>query len=427
MIDRIRRTAERFSLFAEGDSIVAALSGGADSVSLLHALNSLKEEYNLTLYAAHLNHCLRGQEAERDESFCKILCEKYNIPIYIRRSPVPELARQRRVSEELCGRQERYAFFEELGEKLGAKIATAHTSSDNAETLLFNIARGASVSGASGIPPKRGNIIRPLIELSRADIEEYCRENALEYVTDSTNLGDMYTRNRIRHAVIPKLRELNPSFEEAVLRFTQSAAEASDYLDIQAESLLEASRGEYGFDSKKLLASHPAVLKTAVSLLCKEHGATPESRHISLIIRAMEEGGAVELNKSLTVFCAQGLLRIAGTDENSVLPFRLELRGKAVFSYLGREYEASAEIPASVSAPVFRTIESGDSFTFPSRGITKPLRKAYNKKKIPAERRKSILLLADGGTVLWCEPFGFSKQGEEYKNNYKLTVREVPK
>ena len=144
-------------------------------------LYSIKEQYNLTLHAAHLHHGIRGEEADRDERFCKILCEKYNIPLHVKHADIPTLAKERKISEELCGREERYAFFEELsGKALTRKNATAHTASDNAETLLFHLARGASVMGAAGIPPVRDGIIRPLIACTRADIERYCPENGLD-------------------------------------------------------------------------------------------------------------------------------------------------------------------------------------------------------------------------------------------------------
>ncbi len=145
MVDAVLRAVERHRMLDDGDSVIVALSGGADSVALLHVLISIKEKYHLTVAAAHLNHLLRGEEAERDERFCKILCENNNIPFYVRRADIGAMSKRLKISEELCGRQERYAFFGELSERHSAKIATAHTASDNAETLLFNLARGASL------------------------------------------------------------------------------------------------------------------------------------------------------------------------------------------------------------------------------------------------------------------------------------------
>ena len=275
MTDKARRDCARLGLLEKGDSVIAALSGGADSVALLHFLISVKEQYDLTIHAAHLNHGIRGEEAQRDESFCKILCEKYNVPFHLRRRDIPALARARGVSEELCGREERYAFFEELAEPLNAKIALAHTASDNAETLLFNLSRGASLGGAAAIPQRRGNIIRPLLSCTRAEIEAYCAANGLEYVTDSSNLSDDYTRNRIRHHVIPVLRELNPELESAMLRFSRDAAEVKAYLTRQAQRALEEARADYGCRADVLLRQDAAVLKTALSLLIRSVAIRP--------------------------------------------------------------------------------------------------------------------------------------------------------
>ena len=236
MNNLVIRTIEKYNLLEKGDKIVVALSGGADSVSLLDALYSLKELYNLTIYTAHVNHGIRGEEADRDENFCKMLSKKYNAELFIKKADVKAIAQQQKISEELCGRNVRYTFFEELSKKLDAKIATAHTASDNAETLLFNIIRGTSVSGAGAIPPRRDNIIRPLIELTRADIEQYCVDNRLEYVNDSTNYTDEYTRNNIRHNIIPILTRINPNFEQAAMRFSENAREIADYLKAETET-----------------------------------------------------------------------------------------------------------------------------------------------------------------------------------------------
>ena len=205
MNNLVLHTIENHGMLQKNDRVIVALSGGADSVTLLDILNSVKEKYNLTIFLAHINHGLRGDEADRDENFCRELSQKYNAEIFVKKANVKELAKQQKISEELCGRNVRYSFFEELADKLNAKIATAHTASDNAETLLFNIARGSSVAGVASIPPIRGRIIRPLIEVTRTRIEQYCSEHNLNYVTDSTNLTDDYTRNNIRHNVIPLL------------------------------------------------------------------------------------------------------------------------------------------------------------------------------------------------------------------------------
>ena len=337
MTHKALSTCEKYKLLEDGGTVLVALSGGADSTALLHFLYSVKEKYNLTILAAHLNHGIRGEEADRDERFCKILCEKYNIPFYSKTLDIPALSKQRGVSEELCGRDERYAFLGTLAEAHNARIATAHNADDNAETLIFNLARGSSLRGAAGIPPKRGRIIRPLIEVTRAQIEEYCAENGLDFVTDSTNLGDEYTRNKIRHHVIPVLRELNPSFEAAVTRFTDTAAEVSDYLDIQADAALTAAETDYGYFADRLLDNHPAVLKTAINILLKKYYIQTDSKKLGLIADILRNGGAAELSREYTAVCRRNIFCIAGSGSPE-MP-EVELRGSVSRAARQRELQ----------------------------------------------------------------------------------------
>ena len=429
MINRVRQTIEKYKMLNVGDGVIVALSGGADSVTLLSILNSIKESYNLTLYAAHLNHGIRGEEAERDESFCKVLCEKYKIQFFAKRLDIPRLAAERKISLELCGREERYKLFSELSEELGAKIATAHTASDNAETLIFNLARGSSLNGATGISPVRGHIIRPLIGVSRNEIEAYCAEKGLDFVTDSSNLSDEYTRNKIRHSVIPVLKLLNPSVENAALRFCESASEASDYIAKQAQRLIEETKTEFGFDCEKLCAAHPALLHSAIALLCRQNADfLAEYRHIELIEGIIKCGGAVELNKNVTAVSAQGLLRFCSLTESGEA-FEAnpdyDFFGKTEFLFKGNKYLFDIKNGVELSKIKIRTRQSGDIFTFDGRNITKPLRKAMNENKLPREIRDRLVLVADGKTVLWCEKLGYSREGSIFKREKGLCIKII--
>lgn len=423
MNNKVARTIDRCNMPVNGSTVIVALSGGADSVALLHCLISLKEEYNLTVHAAHLNHQIRGEEADRDENFCKILCENYNIPFHLRRRDIKAISKQQKISEELCGRHERYAFFDSLAESLGALVATAHTASDNAETLLFNLSRGTSLAGAAGIPPVRGHFIRPLIDCTRAEIEEYCRQNHLDFVTDSTNFSDEYTRNKIRHHVIPALAELNPRFEESASRFCDSVRLAEDFLRQSAHDLLRQADENGCFRAADFLSAHPAVKNQALALLCKEQAEfSVEARHIELLNGILCHGGAVDLGLYVAV-CKQGLLRVIPKQPEKPLGI-IFFNGKISFEYRGKEYSAVMDnSDTELNNLVFRSRQSGDSFTFPARNVTKPLRKALNEKKIPDEHRDRLVLLCAGSTVLWCEKLGFSKQGEALKHSSNLQIK----
>lgn len=423
MNNLVLAAVEKYNMLSTGDRVVVALSGGADSVSLLDALCSIKEKYNLKLYAAHLNHNLRGEEAERDENFCKILCKNYEVELFIKSIDIHTLANEQKISEELCGRNERYKFFDELSVRLNAKIATAHSASDNAETLIYNIARGSSVRGLSAIPPKRGRIIRPLIEVSRAQIEEYCKQKGLAFVTDSTNLTDDYTRNRIRHSVMGTLRDINPQLEQSVSQLSESAREVTDYLNKQAQAALDKCKTQFGFSCKMLLQLDTAVLKHSLVLLCERTAKlTPEHRHIELMIKILNNGGAVNLSSKFIAVSKQGIFRIISVNDNEEFKpvsvsenFSINYNGK-IYSITkqisNKENKNSVSIDSIDKGAVFRTRKEGDKFTYPQRKVTKPLRKVLNEMKIPSEQRDNLLVLAIDNTILWCENIGVSEDGK---------------
>lgn len=433
MNNQVIRTAEKYNLLKNGDRVIIALSGGADSVSLLDALYSLKEKYNLTLYACHINHNIRGSEAQRDEDFCKSLAEKYGIKLFVRHENVAVLAKEQKISEELCGRNVRYAEFERLSTELNAKVATAHTASDNAETLIFNITRGASIGGICAIPPVRGNIIRPLIECTREQVEQYCDEHKLDYITDSTNLTDDYTRNKIRHNVIPVLAEINSGFEKSLFRLSENAREIADFLKIMTDKAISDSRCEYGFDCKTLISNHIAVLKNAVAVLCNDYADfSAEQRHIELIIDIIKNGGAVNLTDRCSAVSKQGVLRFALSDEVNQLD-EIKLFENTEFEFCKKLYRVIKnnyiyENKNIISADllgknaVFRTRRSNDRFTLPKRKITKPLRKLMNEMKIPSELRDRAVVLADGSDILWCEGIGASALGTAYNSEKSLKI-----
>ena len=434
------RAIEDNQLISQGDTVTVALSGGADSVSLLHMLVSVREEYNLTLYAAHVNHLIRGDEAKRDEIFCKALCQKYDVELFVKRVDVPALAKQLKISEELCGRNVRYEFFDELAKAKNSKIATAHTLSDNAETLIYNITRGTSVGGLCSIPIRRGYIIRPLIYCDREYVENYCVQNSLEYVTDSTNLTDDYTRNRIRHNVITELKKINPSFEATAKRLCEDAADVCAYIEKQTSTELEACKTDFGYKAKKLFALDKAVRRNALMRICREAGAlSVEHIHIDLIEKILESGGAVDICNGYRAVVKQGVLRVNHKDTESESSFK-EIYLSSVlnsdFIFNDNKYSIKEiKLPLSkenneniiaitnsqLENAVIRTRLSQDKFTYPKRKITKPLRKVMNEMRIPQEIRDKLLLVALENQILWCEHIGKS----DIESNEEESVRWI--
>ena len=192
VLEKAKKAINEYRMLENVSTVVVGLSGGADSVCLLHVLYTLKDEYKLNLIASHVNHGIRGEEAENDALFSKNFAETLGADFKLLQVDCVKEAQENGETTEEAGRRLRYEFFNSLCEDENTVIATAHNSNDNLETVVFNITRGSALSGAKGIPPKRDNIIRPLIFCSRAEIEGYCKENNLSFVTDSTNLSDDY-------------------------------------------------------------------------------------------------------------------------------------------------------------------------------------------------------------------------------------------
>ena len=214
MKDKVLSWMREQRMTAPGDTVICAVSGGADSVCMLHVLLSLRTALGITVEAVHFNHHLRGAESDRDEAFVRALCAKLDVALHIGNGDVRARATKRHESVEEAARALRYAFFASLP----GLIATAHTQDDNLETVLLNLTRGTGLAGLCGIPPKRKSFIRPMLAVSRTEIEAYLEQNGLSHVTDSTNFLPDARRNRLRQSVIPLLKAENPSLCETAFR-----------------------------------------------------------------------------------------------------------------------------------------------------------------------------------------------------------------
>ena len=399
-------------MLAEGDRVIVALSGGADSVALFNSVLELKEELLLTVYAAHVNHNLRGAESDGDESFVRSLCESRGVELFVKSADIKSIAEERKIGTELCGREIRYEFFAQLSGTLDAKVATAHTASDNAETLIFNIARGAGLNGLSGIKPVRGNIIRPLIYVTRAEVEAYCAENALSFVTDSSNLTDDYTRNKIRHILLPAFKELNPDFEHTASRETALFSKINSYLELKSDEAIASAKVKNGYDCRGLSELSDGLREEVLYLMCSQNGAEPDYKHIGLLDTALTNGGAVNFRNGVRAVCKQNILRFVSNID--IEDFSdIELKQGLVFTYNGKEYSVK-ELKHKDKHIVFRTRREGDRFTLPHRRVTKSLKKLFNELKIPDESRSSLILAAEGNKVLWIEGVGCAEGVAEW-------------
>ena len=231
--EEVINTIKKYYLIKENDSIVIGVSGGPDSICLLHILNELKDELNFKIYVAHINHMIR-KEADEETEYVKSFCEKLGVECFIRKIDVIKIAKELKKGTEEIGRKIRYDFFEEVLQKTNSnKIATAHNSNDKVETILMNMLRGSGISGLKGIEANRDNkYIRPLIETERNEIEEYCKTNNLNPKIDKSNLDNIYTRNKVRNVVIPYIKkEFNPNIIKTINRLSEVATEENEYLE----------------------------------------------------------------------------------------------------------------------------------------------------------------------------------------------------
>lgn len=240
MINKVKHFIIKNSLLNKGDKVLVALSGGPDSVCLLHCLHMLKDEFDLEIGAAHVNHMLRGDEALSDEDYVRNLCESLDIECYIERIDIDRISKENGISHEMAGRDERYAFFERLKKKHRyTKVAIAHNANDQAETVIMRMMRGTGLDGLCGIRVKReGDIIRPILSLERHEIEEYCSINNLNPQIDKSNLEKIYSRNKIRLDILPYMQEnFNEDIIKAINRMASILQKDNEYMDNESEKI----------------------------------------------------------------------------------------------------------------------------------------------------------------------------------------------
>lgn len=456
-VEKVRRTIEKHHMLEKGDRVVVGLSGGADSSALLEVLYLLKEQYSLSLFAAHINHGIRGEEGDNDEAFAESLAKQRDIPFLCLKADAPAYAKEHRIGLEEAGRRIRYDYFESCAK--GGKIATAHTLSDNAETVLLHLSRGAGTKGLCGIPPIRGNIIRPLIECSRDEVEAFCKKRGLDFVTDSTNLCDDYSRNFIRNNIIPLFKKLNPGFERAVSRSAAIAAGEQGFIERAAQKALsdcaekpfpqDAQNTTVSLDTAKLMSLDEGlkmrVLKLFLEGLFKKN--TVDYSLVSRLNDSLDTGKAVNLRDGKKAVFKDGRLTVACQKDPLPQPFykKIDLskgdavifaKGKRVEIRTGEKFE-KAEINGCQkinsllsynvldrdkisNTVILRTRLSGDKITLKKRGCTKTLKKLWNEKKFTEKQRQSFLILESDSTLVLSEPDGVNAGYEADKNTKNI-------
>lgn len=425
----VLQTMRKHKMLENVQKIVVGFSGGADSASLLWFLAKIAklDDFNFEFVAAHVNHNLRGDEALRDQTFAEQFCKNLGVKLFVKSVNVSEIAQQKKIGLEEAGRLARYEFLNEIADEVDSKIAVAHTLSDNCETMILNMIRGAGLSGMCGIPPIRDKIIRPLIETGRQQVEEYCEQNSIKYINDSTNFAKDYTRNKIRLDIIPYIKSINPNFESTVNRLADILSYDKKYLDELSDNALNDIKMDDKYNAEKLKLM-PEALKSRVvfKILKNVLRKQPENRHIQLLKSIIDKGGKIAVSKDVSFCCNQGLLSIEKNNKcqkfDFVYPLKLgrialtEIKTNIIikvepFSEYKQHPEANVVVldyDKVAAKSVFRTRRPGDIISLKKRNVTKTLKKLFNELKIPANKRDAVLVLADESEVIWADNIAVS-------------------
>ncbi|MCD8049515.1 MAG: tRNA lysidine(34) synthetase TilS [Clostridia bacterium] len=416
MIEKVKKTIKTHNMLSCGDRVIVALSGGADSVGLLYILSELREELGIEIYAANLNHKIRGAEGDSDSEFVKELCKRLNIRLFYRECDVKKMTKNEKIGEEECGRRERYRLFNDAAAQLGgARIATAHHLDDNAETFLLHLVRGSGAKGLGGIPYVRGNVIRPLLDVKKSEIEEYL-EGKTEWRTDATNFDVSYARNRIRHNILPEMREICDKAEENIVR-------AAGILRTDEEFLREIVDNCGAFvdgmiDAEKLKGLHESIRRRVIITALKEWGAEEiDFEKISAVEdvafgrsgRRRSLGGLVIENeygkvKPYIESEPKEFSRIVKKGENVTI----EALGYAIKV---KTVDKSEKMSDNNMTAVFdadllgdfeiRTRKDGDFMRPKGMKGRKKLKELFIDIKLPRKLRESIVTVAKGGEILF--------------------------
>lgn len=408
MKNTVLNTINRNSLIEKGDTVTVGLSGGADSSALIFVLNEIKDDLGFNLRAAHLNHMLRGKEADRDEEFSRNFAESLGVEFVSKRVDVKKYAEENSLSIELAARQVRYDFFSSLG----GKIATAHTASDNAETVIFNLTRGTAIKGLCGIPVKRDNIIRPLLQVTREQVEAYCADNGISFVTDSTNLKEDYSRNKIRLSVFEKLKEINPAVVLNISRMTEVLFEDSQYLDNVAADALSVFY-DNSADVADLVKLPPAILKRVLFIKAAElMSESPDSRDIEIMYKCVKNSaGGVELQKDLFFKVENSKAYFyKSNNEHYEYNVKFDIFERASFNVNNLFLKNALDYDKIFGNLIIRNREPSDKIKLAGRGVTKTLKQLFCEKKLGIYERSVLPVAADDLGVIWIYGIGVAER-----------------
>ena len=448
--EKVLKTIREHNLIENNQHIVTGLSGGPDSVCLFHILLSLREEMNLTIHPVHINHKFRPGAAEEDQAYVEKICLEKGCPCRVYEVDCNRIAEEKRISSEEAGRLVRYEAFAEVCKELRAggteaesiKIAVAQNADDQAETILFRILRGAGTDGLAGIKYSRrdqyGNeIVRPVLDLTRKEIEKYCEENNLDPRTDKTNLEPVYTRNKIRLNLIPYIEEnFNTGIKETLVRMGHNAAKDSDYIWKEAEKIYRNAVSEENdshvvLKGKLLINLHSAVLMRVISMALGHIGINEDIGAVHFeacesIVLNKKPSARADLPGNAYITKVYDDVKIALNEDRKTVTVRTEVLSYEEYRKINAEKDKTAAFDYDLLEECFgvdfeknvtvRKRLQGDYIAINSEH-RKKLKDYFIDNKVPKDERDKISLLSSGSEILWIMP-GVSKG--RYSGRYKL-------
>lgn len=438
LLSQVKGTISKYSMLERGDKVVAAISGGPDSMALLHALVLLRDEYSFELHVAHLNHCFRGEEADADAAFVQSAARALGIPVSVQKFDVPAYAARMHVSGQEAARAARYEFLEGVASRIRAdRVATGHTASDQAETVLINLLRGAGTLGLGGIPPVRGRIVRPLIEVTREQVQEFISAGGIAYREDSSNTKPVYLRNLVRTQLLPLLTsEFNPQVVSVLARTAELLREDERHLQSDSEAALEkvivsVEPGEkIAIDLATLLSYDISLCRRILRELVIMFRGDPRGPSFeeveNLMKLARRAGGSARLDLGEGIHAEREYGQLTLTRHVDRMPAgvvleALDIPGITRVAPLGLTVEARifgrSGLPHDlrkmgrwmayfdrrqiVSPVVVRVRSPGDTFQPMGMPGSRKLKEVFIDDKVPRATRDQIPLLADAEGIFW--------------------------
>lgn len=438
-----------------GERVLVALSGGPDSVFLLNALSSLKDEFKLVLHAIYIDHGLRSEETPLEIEFCKKLCERFSVPFITRTIDVKSFAKEKSMNRQEAARQLRYRVFEETAFEIKAdKIALGHTADDQAETVLMRLLRGSGPLGLSGIPPVREMIIRPLIEVERQEIDKYLQSENIDFIVDSSNLKRDYIRNKIRHSLIPIIKEINPNIIETLSRTASIFREEERYFDVIVGKTLMRLVSKKS-DSRIELFLAPLEAMERVILRRVLRKGIDETKgltginffHIEDIIELIKNsktGSRLYLPKGIRVIKDYSTLIITTELPVKLGTYKLKVPGEVYLKEIGVFIHASMledqKLMTTVSSDIaffdseklifpltIRARKNGDFFYPLGFGKRKKLQDFFVDEKVPRDEREAIPLILSGEEIIWVTGYRQDHRFRVTEETRKVLRLEVKK